>query len=171
MRARLAGVSGAARAAAALVITRRIAALPAWRAARTVLLFAPLATEPDISGLLELALSAGKTVCYPRVSGGGLLIYQVRRREDLRAGSFGVLEPDPAGCALVSPAAVDLALVPGLAFDAGGHRLGRGKGYYDRWLATTKALTVGVGFALQLTEQIPVEPHDVPLALTVSERP
>jgi 5-formyltetrahydrofolate cyclo-ligase len=169
MREKLSAIGGEFRAAAGRVIVEKIVSSPAWREAQTVLLFSPLASEPDIAGLLDEALTAGKKACFPRVQGNGLAIYQVRRREDLRAASFGIPEPDPAVSAPVSPTDINLALIPGLAFGANGHRLGRGKGCYDRFLSTTGTLTVGVGFHCQRVEQIPVAPHDVRLDLVVTE--
>jgi 5-formyltetrahydrofolate cyclo-ligase len=90
-------------------------------------------------------------------------IYRVRRVKDLAgdiaAGKFGVREP-AARCAEIPPEMIDLALVPGIAFDLGGHRLGRGKGFYDRLLANISGVKCGVGYDFQLLEKIPAEPHD-----------
>ncbi|MDR1303839.1 MAG: 5-formyltetrahydrofolate cyclo-ligase [Verrucomicrobiales bacterium] len=167
LREKLRLVSDDERAAASRRIVAKIFSLPAWRAARTVLLFAPLTVEPDISPLLMTARAAGKRVFYPRVTGSDLEICEVRGPEDVRAGAFGVLEPVTVAA---SPLTVpDLALVPGLGFDADGHRLGRGRGYYDRFLSTTRTLTVGVGFHCQRVEKIPAEPHDVRLDMVVTE--
>ncbi|MDR1146911.1 MAG: 5-formyltetrahydrofolate cyclo-ligase [Verrucomicrobiales bacterium] len=167
LREQLRMVSADERAAASRHIVAKILSLSAWRAARTVLLFAPLPVEPDISPLLVTALAAGKRVFYPRVTGRDLEICAVRGPEDLRAGAFGVLEPVTVSEPPLT--VLDLALVPGLGFDADGRRLGRGRGYYDRFLSTTRTLTVGVGFHCQRVGQIPAEPHDVRLDVVVTE--
>jgi 5-formyltetrahydrofolate cyclo-ligase len=167
LRKKLAAMNSGGRDAAARVIVENILALAAWRAARSVLLFAPLPPEPDIGPLLPAALAAGKQVFYPRVTGSDLEICAVRSPDDLRPGAFGILEPVTVSAPPLT--VIDLALVPGLGFDAEGHRLGRGRGYYDRLLAGTGALTVGVGFHCQRIEKIPVESHDVRLDLVVTE--
>jgi 5-formyltetrahydrofolate cyclo-ligase len=80
----------------------------------------------------------------------------------LRPGPHGLREPDPAVCPAVPPSAIDLVLVPGLGFAPGGARLGRGAGYYDRWLATLPdgARTIGVAFAGQVLPVVPCDAHD-----------
>jgi 5-formyltetrahydrofolate cyclo-ligase len=85
----------------------------------------------------------------------------------LVVGAFQVREP-VAGCPVVAMNRLDLALVPGLAFDARGHRLGRGKGFYDRLLAGFPGRTVGVAFDFQVVAQVPVEPHDIALNAVVT---
>jgi 5-formyltetrahydrofolate cyclo-ligase len=169
MREKLSTLPATTRKAASCKIVEKITALPSWQTAQSVLLFSPLATEPDIAGLCDLALAAGKTVFYPRVRESALEICQVQRRTELRTGSFGILEPPPAANVRTSPSAIDMALIPGLAFDAACHRLGRGKGYYDRLLAGSKTLTVGVCFACQRVTELPIAPHDIRLQLVVTE--
>ncbi|MBI2095361.1 MAG: 5-formyltetrahydrofolate cyclo-ligase [Candidatus Omnitrophica bacterium] len=79
--------------------------------------------------------------------------------------SYGILEPVPDPSALVEPAKVDLAVVPGVVFDRANHRLGRGRGFYDRFLKKLKAGTpkVGLAYAFQVVETVPVDTHDVRL--------
>ena len=169
MRKRVLAISGEFSAAASRKIVEKIVSSLAWQNARTVGLFSPLASEPDISDLLNMALTAGKTLCLPRVAGNDLLMCRVASLADLALGAFGILEPQPEKCPGVAADELDLIVVPGLAFDANGHRLGRGKGYYDRFLANNKALTVGAFFACQQADKIPAAEHDVRLNLVVTE--
>ncbi|MDR0533987.1 MAG: 5-formyltetrahydrofolate cyclo-ligase [Verrucomicrobiales bacterium] len=166
MREKLFAIGAEIRIAASTGIVGRITSSLAWREAGSVALFSPLASEPDISSLLDAALMVGKDVMYPRMKGGELELCVVHSRGDFQAGAFGILEPHGES----SPLAADLILVPGLAFDANGHRLGRGKGYYDRLLALmTKARTMGVFFSCQQAQRIPAEGHDVRLDCVATE--
>ncbi len=145
-------------------------AAPAWQAARAVLLFAPLAREPDIAALLADALASGKLLALPRFNSATGVYEAVQVRElarELVPGPFGVREP-AAHCPLVAMNRLDLALVPGLGFDARGHRLGRGKGHYDRLLASFTGMKIGVAFDLQVVAAVPCEPHDIALAAVVT---
>jgi 5-formyltetrahydrofolate cyclo-ligase len=138
---------------------------PVWQTARSVLLFAPLPEELDIWPLVASAMAAGKQVALPRFlaptrSYGASWI--VNPETDLQAGHFGVREPR-SHCRQVSAGPLDLILVPGLAFDLHGRRLGRGKGYYDRLLGELSGATCGVAFEEQIVKEVPFEPHDVGL--------
>lgn len=101
----------------------------------------------------------------PRVNGVELdiLPYDETR---LELGSFHIEEP--TGENTVDPSELELIVVPGVAFDRQGNRLGRGKGFYDRLLASTGATTVGVGYEFQMVDELPVEPHDVPLNMVIT---
>lgn len=96
----------------------------------------------------------------PRVNGVNLdiLPYEASR---LELGSFHIEEP--LGDDLTDPDELELIIVPAVAFDRRGNRLGRGKGFYDRLLRSTKATTIGVGYDFQLTDELPVEAHDIPM--------
>jgi 5-formyltetrahydrofolate cyclo-ligase len=146
-------------------ICERLVTRPLWTRARSILLFAPRSDEPNVWPLAELALGAGKVVCLPRfIRAAG--IYEAAviadATRDIVAGHYGIREPAPL-CIVADLNQLDLVLVPGLAFDWHGHRLGRGKGYYDRLLASVSGTACGVAFDSQLISAIPVEPHDVRL--------
>jgi 5-formyltetrahydrofolate cyclo-ligase len=136
-----------------------------WTTAQSVLFFAPLPGELDIWPLLTEALAAGKRVALPRFLRSSKT-YEVCEildpQTDLEAGHFGIREPKQA-CQGLASGRMDLILVPGVAFGARGHRLGRGKGYYDQLLAKWEGTTCGVAFDQQMATEIPVEPHDVRL--------
>jgi 5-formyltetrahydrofolate cyclo-ligase len=136
-----------------------------WKNAQSILFFAPLPEELDIWPLLQDSLAAKKTVALPRFDSAAqkYVACQIQNAAaDIRVGQFGIREP--AGHCAVSPInRLDLILVPGVAFDLHGRRLGRGKGFYDRLLADMRGTTCGVAFDEQIVTEIPVEPHDVHL--------
>jgi 5-formyltetrahydrofolate cyclo-ligase len=145
---------------------------PAVQAAAHVMLFASLPSEPDTAPIFDALHAAGKRISMPLVhpGTGALTVHEVRDADELVAGTFGILEPDPARCPVVQPDTINVVAVPGLAFDRRGHRLGRGRGFYDRFLPSTNATTLGLFFATQERDPIPVEPHDVPLDAILTER-
>lgn len=127
--------------------------------------FAPMRLEPDWTG----AIGAGWDVALPRTEAGGLAFHRVTDFSTLAKGRLGAREP--AGGEVIAPSAANVILVPGVAFDRDGARLGRGGGYYDRLLASVPASArrIGVCFACQIVERVPVEPHDVALDEIVTE--
>jgi 5-formyltetrahydrofolate cyclo-ligase len=165
LRARVSEVSAAGRIlrsghARALLARQRV-----WQEAKSVLFYAPLPDEIDLLPLLHQALDEGKTVALPRFfpENGAYGACQIENfSRDCAPGKFGVREPVPR-CAIFPLNRLDLALVPVVGFDAAGHRLGRGKGYYDRILAEVAGTRCGVAFDEQMAEEIPAEPHDMPL--------
>lgn len=102
----------------------------------------------------------------PRVNGVNLdiLPYDESR---LELGAFHIEEP--SGENTVDPEEIELIIVPAVAYDRKGNRLGRGKGFYDRLLQTTKASKIGVGYEFQLVEELPVEAHDVPMDMIITQ--
>lgn len=139
-----------------------LAAQPLWQKAQSVLLFAPLPEELDIWPLLLDALRAGKQVALPRFNRQtkSYAAFQIQDPDaDVETGHFGIREPN-AQCPALASGPLDLILVPGVAFDRQGHRLGRGKGYYDKLLTVLRGRRCGVAFDQQVVEEIPVEGHD-----------
>jgi 5-formyltetrahydrofolate cyclo-ligase len=143
------------RRAAGLKIRSHLNQWDTWLAGWTVCAFSALPSEPD---LLE-PWPEGKRIILPRVVGPTVCLHAVENHAELVEGSFGVLEPAPN--APIAEAKADLILVPGLAFDRSGVRLGRGGGYYDRLLSKFDGLRVGVCFEELVLERIPAEPHDM----------
>ncbi len=140
-------------------VCRAIECSPHWQRSTTVLLYHPLADEVDVSPLILQGRAEGKTVLLPAVEGEGLVLRVYEGEESLRRGAFGIMEP--TGTMFTDLEAVDLVLVPGVAFDREGHRLGRGRGYYDRLLPRlSRARRVGVCFPFQMVDCVPSEAHD-----------
>jgi 5-formyltetrahydrofolate cyclo-ligase len=144
-------------------ICARLGSHQAWKNAKAVLFYMPIAGEPDIWPLATEALQSGKTIALPRYSGGEDP-YHVRQvqnlTQDLERGQFGIMEPCDA-CPILDVKLLDFVLVPGIGFGPEGQRLGRGKGYYDRLLAKALGIKCGVAFDWQITASIPTESHDV----------
>ena len=162
MRGRLDRVDSLARCEGSALAGNRLLAQEVWCSARTVGFFVPLPDEMDVWLWMVTALESGKNVALPafdpipRTYG----MRQIRDPgSDLGAGRYGVMEPG-GHCGEVELNRLDLILVPGLAFDVRGHRLGRGKGYFDRMLEGVGAVKCGVGLDEQIVDYIPVEPHD-----------
>ena len=134
----------------------------AWRAARCVLFYAPIRNELDVWPALVVAVQEGKRVCLPRFDDSTQTYVACRVEDpqaDLREGRYGIREPRP-GCESVALNRLDFALVPGVAFDLHGRRLGQGRGYYDRMLADISGTTCGVAYDEQVVRAVPVQPHD-----------
>ena len=137
------------------VLWDRLASTEAYRAAATVMAFVSMPGEPQTGPLLERIVTDGKRLVLPRIVGDRL--EAALRGERLVPGSLRI--PAPTGDA-VEPRTIDLVVVPGVAFTERGERLGHGKAYYDRFLPTTSAVTIGVCFAEQIVGSLPLEPHD-----------
>ncbi len=166
VRARLKTISSEQRSIASAQIRAWLAAEKSFTDAKVILFFAPLPNEPDIWPLLTAALLAGKTVALPGFEATTQSYTAVRVADlarDLVVGQFGIREP-AAHCPAVPLNQLDFVLVPGVAFASDGHRLGRGKGYYDRLLHSVRGATCGVAFDEQIVGELPVEPHDIRLS-------
>jgi len=135
---------------------------PQLQSAHTILFFAPLVDELDVWPLLEKLLPAKKICALPAFDAAAQS-YSARRvrnlETDIVTGKFGVSEP-LAECEPIPLDRFDLVLVPGVAFDVGGNRLGRGRGFYDRILAAASGVKCGVAYDFQLLDKIPAEAHD-----------
>jgi 5-formyltetrahydrofolate cyclo-ligase len=159
---------------AAAVIARRIEALPSFGAARSILLTLPFRTEWDTRPLIAAALAAGRSVAAPRVDESARML-ELRAiadiARDLVPGFRGILEPR-LHCRVVSPATIDWVLVPGVAFDAAGRRLGYGGGYYDRLLPLLApgAPRIAGAYEAQIVDHVPAAPHDLRVDAVVTER-
>lgn len=145
-----------------------------WHRASAVALFATLRGEVDTRPLIQLVLREGKRLAFPRMVAGSTLEFAVVEDfESLQPGRYGVFEPDRR-CPALSMGGSDVVCVPGLAFDRSGGRLGRGAGYYDRALAELggnrgRPQIIGVGFARQIVESVPMHSLDVRMDGVVTE--
>jgi 5-formyltetrahydrofolate cyclo-ligase len=168
IRKRLKMISDAERAAASARIRERIFASDVWKKAGTIGLYVALASEPDLNALLE---SPGKVFCLPRVGEELMEYHRCDAGTSLSAGQWKILEPVGEDCPLVPVEEIDLLFIPGMAFTRAGERLGRGKGHFDRFLKRIhpRAVKVGVCFAVQIVEGLPVENHDHEVDWIVTE--
>lgn len=159
-----------ARVAAAHSVAARVTALDAFRNARTIGLYASLGSEVDTTEIARAALASGKQTLYPRLRSGELAMeFAPSTPEALRPGPLRALEP-AAESESIDPSEIDLILVPGLAFDGLGNRLGRGQGYYDATLARLgHALRLGIAYDFQIVPDVPHEQHDAPVDAIATE--
>jgi len=163
-----------AREQAGRAIVAALAARADFRAAATVLLSLSFRSEFDTRPLLEAALASGKVVSAPRVNADSRMLEALVVSDPMRdvaPGFRGIPEPLPH-CPAVAVYALDWVLVPGVAFDTRGYRIGYGGGYYDRLLPLLRgdAQRVAGAFELQIVEQVPSAPHDLTVDAIVTER-
>ena len=166
-------MAGAEVEAKSKAIVGRLMALSAFREAKTIMSYISFRQEVETRGLVMAALAAGKRVAVPVVDRENrrLLAVEIRGWGELAPGTWGILEPKPEAGRLVPPPAIDLVIVPGVAFDASGNRLGYGGGYYDRFLPALRcgAKTVAPAYAFQVVGKLAPGPHDVPVQYVVTE--
>lgn len=161
--ARIACLSKPCREQASALACARLQEKDAWQRAGFVLGYSPLDGELDVWPLLQEALKRGKTAALPRFdpkSGMYLACQVTDLGRDLAPGRYGIREPVRSCAAALPLNRLDFVLVPGVAFDLHGRRLGRGKGYYDRLLAAVRGKVCGVAFDEQIVREVPAEPHD-----------
>jgi 5-formyltetrahydrofolate cyclo-ligase len=162
-RARLKGITAEQRARDSAAVCHRLVHQEFWRIAERVLCYAPRHDELDIAPVIDAKLAEGKVVALPRFDSatGTYCAAELRTPlAEVALGSFGIREPG-LHCEIVSLKTVDLILVPGLAFDLEGRRLGRGRGFYDMLLKGVPGRKWGVAYDEQVHAQIPVETHDI----------
>ena len=153
-------------------IVARVLDLRSYRLSNAVLAYASFGTELQTDRFLRRVLGDGKTLLLPRVEREGLTLYEVRDlARDLSPGSWGIREPIPDNAPVSDPGIVDFALIPGVAFDRKGGRLGYGGGFYDRLLASLPdgPPLVSGAFEVQVVDEVPVGPHDAPVHAVVTE--
>lgn len=137
----------------------------AFLLAKNILMYHSLPDELPTHAFLKKWKNR-KRFYLPRVNGVNLEILPFDESR-LELGAFHIEEP--IGDEIVSADDIELIIVPAVAYDRKGNRLGRGKGFYDRLLATTKALKIGVGYEFQLFEELPVEDHDIPMDMVITQ--
>lgn len=162
-----------ARAEASRAIANRICGLDSWARAQVVLLTLPFRSEWDAAQVALHALAGHKTLTLPRVDPAARVLqlhHVIDLARDIVPGYLGIPEPR-AACPAIDRRAIDWILVPGVAFDAAGHRLGYGGGFYDRLLLELpRAPRVAGAFELQLVDALPRAPHDCVVDAIVTER-
>lgn len=164
IRARKALLTDADRALQAEAVFAAVERTELFATARRIMVYRSLPDELPTDSFID-RWTARKQLFLPRVCGDELEVLPYRP-DRLKHGAFNIEEPD--GNETVDPATLDLIIVPAVALDPAGNRLGRGKGFYDRLLRRTSAATIGVGFACQLLPALPAEPHDVRLDLVIT---
>ncbi|MCI1751009.1 MAG: 5-formyltetrahydrofolate cyclo-ligase [Megasphaera cerevisiae] len=170
MRDRLRRVSPAGQTRRNTAICTRIAVLPQYKKAGRIMAYLNMPGEASLDGLMEQAIREGRQVYVPRCVGPGrmeaVLLPSVAAAE---AGAYGI-RTAPEGSLAADPADLDMILIPGLAFDVWGHRLGRGAGFYDRFLQSLRpAGMLAVAWDMQIVPLVPIEAHDVIIPSVLTE--
>ncbi len=168
MRRQLGAMSKQARTAESHRVCDAVLASDVYKSATSVMGYLPLADEVDITPILEDCLSTGKLLSVPAIDWDSRLLSPVQihdLQKEVRIGKHRV--PEPTGTVQITPASLDLLLIPALAFDTDCSRLGRGAGFYDRFLKPMshqkRPFLLGIAFEMQIVEQIPTDPHDQPV--------
>jgi len=173
MVARLRVLTVKERLAASRRLARRLRRLPAYRKARWILFYLAFDAEVETRLMVAQALADGKRVAAPITLTTRRMIRLAELTsltQGLVRGPYGIDQPDPRRARWVAPDALDLAIIPGLAFDAEGYRLGRGLGYYDRFLATLPPTVprIGLAFRCQRVRRLPRSRHDQPVTAVLA---
>ena len=147
-------------------ITQEILNSDVYTTAKTVCLYLSAYKEVDTSALLASCKADEKTVALPVTDADGVITLYIDNGE-YKTGNFGITEP--ASTETVSPNEIDLFIIPALAYDKQGVRLGFGKGCYDRLLEGTNGYKIGIGYAFQLVDTLPSDAHDVKMDLVLCE--
>ena len=172
LRLDLEKIDAAAAAHASRAIAARILELPEIAGAERILTCLSFGVEVDTWGLVDRLLALGKELYVPRADPRDRALHVHPYPCPLRTVSFGLQQP-PRGTPEVAAEAIDetldAVLVLGLGFDRRGYRLGYGSGYFDRFLAGRPFPAIGLAFAEQLVDELPVEPHDIAMAVVVTD--
>ena len=164
-----------------ILVQQRLLGLPEFRSAKAILFYASFRTEVDTTSMIEESLKMGKKVILPKVDKKShrLILYEIKDLRELSPGFMGIPEPSPPDETIREIKDVDLAIIPGTAFDYSGNRLGYGAGYYDILLSCTeksesthaeKTPFVALAYEEQLIDSIPSEMHDVKVDIIITDR-
>ena len=174
IKLRLAAQAASQRADRNLLIKQKLFDLPAFQSAKRVWFYVALPAEVDTIPMMHETLKAGKKVFVPMtdLENKELSLFEIKDLPgELHPGVLGILEPNPDKTRRVSFEEVDCVIVPGLAFDKAGNRIGRGAGFYDRSLARlgSKVPRIGLAFSFQVFQEIPHERHDQKVDLVLTD--
>jgi 5-formyltetrahydrofolate cyclo-ligase len=149
-------------------IIKKLLITKVFQEAVNILFYTPIKNEVDTKPLIELVLKKNKNVLVPRVENEqNMDAYKISSLKDLEKGTFGILEAK-RNCKKFPKKDIDLVIVPGVAFDISGHRIGFGQGYYDAFLNDIKAKKIALAYDFQIVKNIPDEEHDVKMDLVIT---
>lgn len=157
-----------------LKIQKKLLSSEEFRLAGTVMTYVAMPTEVDTMYLIEEALRQGKKVIVPYIKQDQektMVLAELRTIEELEEGPYGILQPKNEPESEIDLKEIDLIVTPAIAYDANNMRLGRGKGYYDRFLSGTglSASSIGVAFSFQVVDSLPHGPHDRPVFKVITD--
>ncbi|MBR5155140.1 MAG: 5-formyltetrahydrofolate cyclo-ligase [Clostridia bacterium] len=150
--------------------TREFLSSEIYKNAGEIMLYMPIYNEIDTAGIMKAAIDEGKKVVLPVTDkgSGSITPYYVAKDTKFVKGAFSVAEP--YGATVVDPPKIDVVLLPGIAFDLSGNRVGFGKGCYDRFLENSKAIKIGFCYHFQISEEIEAEGHDIKMDFLLTEK-
>lgn len=154
-----------------LILQEKFLQTEEYKNAKVLLAFVSKDIEINTELIIKQALSDGKTLALPKCKEENLMdFYIVDDLSQLMEGYYGLLEPNPEKCKMLSETENTVCLVPGLAFDREGYRIGFGKGYYDRFLLDYKGITVGMCYTKCVEEALPKGYYDRPIDILITEK-
>ena len=153
-----------------LCIYRQLIDMPAYQLARRIACYVSIENEVDTRTVIQKAIGSSKQVGVPVTREDRRMDFQaISELNDLRPVHYGLREPVPDPKMVLLPHTIDLILIPGIAFDRHGHRIGSGGGYYDRFLVQTEAVRIGLSYDFQIIDRVPAEAHDVKMDWIITE--
>ena len=170
VKSRLAAADAAQLAVEDRLVAERLLTLPEYQAAGSIFCYVAFGRELASGGIIRQALADGKLVAVPLITGPGLMEARlIKSLDQLQPGIYAIPAPNP-DLPAIAKAALELTVTPGLAFDQNRWRLGRGGGYYDRWLADYRGVSVGLARELQILDGLPHEAWDCRVQILLTER-
>lgn len=168
VRERCKALTPALRSQKSKIIWEKLKERPEFKSAQKILVY--LSKEGEVETHEEIQkLFEKKDVFAPKIQERVMSIHPIRSWDNLEPGTFKILEPK--NCKSIASKELDLVLVPGIAFDKNGHRIGHGKGHYDRLLKHTSATKIGLAFHEQILDnEVPFEDHDIPMNLIITDK-
>ncbi|KKU87797.1 MAG: hypothetical protein UY16_C0018G0002 [Candidatus Gottesmanbacteria bacterium GW2011_GWA2_47_9] len=149
-------------------IVRKLLARREIGLANIICAYVSTSEEVDTKEIIIHLLRQGKQVVVPKAEGNELTVYRIKSVDDLVPGGFGILEPKD-NCQHADVSMIDVFIVPGIAFDRQGYRLGWGKGYYDRLLARVTVPKIGLAYATQIVSGLPHESYDIQMDVVITQ--
>jgi len=153
-------------------IAKKLYQLPLWKIANTIALTISRSPEVDTWQIIRSGWLEGKRIVVPKClpESKQMIFRKITSFEQLESVYFGLYEPKENQTEEVSQQEIDLMIVPGVAFNRQGYRIGFGGGYYDRYLQKFKGETVSLAFSIQVLQELPIEKHDIPVKTIITEK-
>ena len=149
------------------VIFDKVISNPMYLNAKVLFVYVSYENEVNTHEIINHSLLSGKIVCVPKVISNdmGMAAIEIKNFNELTPGAYGILEPSSHKGIVIAPEKIDMTILPGLAFDKLGGRLGYGGGFYDRYLSATRndSNKIALGYNFQLVDKVPTEDFDIPI--------
>lgn len=137
---------------------------------KSIMLYSSFRNEAATDKIIEILFSQNKKICLPACENDNITVYEYTGPSCLKKDRFGILSPDPDLCPRACLSDIHMVIVPGIAFDIEGKRIGFGKGYYDRFLVKIPhAIKTGFCYEYQIAENIPADRYDIPMDYLLTE--